>query len=204
MNALAEPKAKGAKLWTRDPLDYYVEPPRTTEALLRVEQFAGWVWDPACGSGNIVRACLAAGKRACGTDIMRRVPVDTPWFGGELDFLAFQGVRVVPNVMMNPPFFRAAGAEAFIRKALTVATERVAAFVDIRFLAGAERAAGLFRDHPPDRVWIVTPRVSCPPGAYLEAGGKAGNGSSDWCWLVWHLVLADKPPRFPTELRWLR
>lgn len=62
------------------------------------------------------------------------------------------------------------------------------------------RAAGLFAELPPSRVWVVTPRVSCPPGSYLAAGNKAGNGSSDWCWLVWDL----RRPTARPEFGWLR
>ena len=105
------------------------------------------------------------------------------------------------NIVMNPPFFRAKGAEAFIRKALSLATGKVCAFVDIRFIAGAERANGLFAEHCPHRIWIITPRVSCPPGEYLAAGHKAGNGSSDWCWLVWDLTA---PKVRTSQTGWLR
>lgn len=200
--ALAEPEAKKSRVWARDSLDWYVEPRAATDALLRVERFNGAVFDPCCGVGNIVEACLDSGKLAFGSDIVRRVPVDTPWFTREADFLA-GGVddQPCPNIVMNPPFFRAKGAEAFIRKALSIATGKVCAFVDIRFIAGSERANGIFAELPPHRIWIVTPRVSCPPGAYLAAGNKAGNGSSDWCWLVWSMT---EPPAQNPQLGWLR
>ena len=101
---------------------------------------------------------------------------------------------------MNPPFVRAKGAEAFIRKALALASGKVAAFVDIRFIASAKRANGLFADFPPCRIWVVIPRPSCPPGSYLEAGNKAGGGTADWCWIVW-----DKTaPTQATHFGWLR
>lgn len=105
-----------------------------------------------------------------------------------------------PNCVMNPPFFRAKGLEAFIRKAISVFPGKICVFGDVRFLAGAARSNGLFREFPPQRVWIITPRPSCPPGAFLEGGGTAGNGSSDWCWMVWsHLE-----PMGETRLGWLR
>jgi SAM-dependent methyltransferase len=196
----AEPIAKQAHVWARDPHDWYVEPESATDALCTVERFVGGILDPACGGGNIVRALRRAGyDEAFGSDIKRRVADDQDWFLGVQDFCAAHWVQE-PNIVMNPPFFRARGAESFIRKALDVARGKVCAFVDIRFLAGDDRAAGLYAEHPPHRVWIITPRVSCPPGAYLEAGGKAGNGSSDWCWLVW-----DKTARpTGTQIGWLR
>lgn len=188
-----------AKVWARDELDHYVEPESVTTALLGVERFVGAIHDPCCGLGNVVRAARAAGYEATGGDIVRRCG-DAPWFNGECDFRQV-GYVYAPNIVMNPPFFRAKGAEEFIRKALKLAKGKVAAFVDIRFIAGAERANGLYSDFPPHRIWIVTPRVSCPPGSYLAAGNKAGNGSSDWVWMVWDRL---SPPPSAPELRWLK
>jgi len=199
MTAAAE---KAAHVWERDPHDWYVEEPRATEALLSVERFVGAVWDPACGQGNILTAFLRSGldqSLVAGTDIVRRT--DSLWFRGEIDFLAYDGVTLAQNVVMNPPFYRAKGAESFIRRALSLAAGKVAAFVDVRFLAGSDRANGLFAEHPPHRIWIITPRVSCPPGSYLAAGGRASGGSADWCWLVWDRTA---PPPSTSQLGWLR
>jgi hypothetical protein len=190
---------KNAHVWERDPHDWYVEPESATAELLTVERFIGDIHDPCCGGGNIVRTLRAGGYHATGTDVVKRVGDDAEWFTGVVDYL---DCRCYPsNIVMNPPFFRAKGAEAFIRKALSEASGKVAAFVDIRFIAGDGRATGLFADHPPHRIWVITPRVSCPPGKYLEAGGKAGNGSSDWVWMVWDLT-APKPSS--SSLNWLR
>ena len=196
---------KKAHVFERDPLDWYVEEPRATEALLKVERFTGRVLDPCCGRGNIVTAFRAAGYEAIGSDIVDRTN-RASWFQGELDALKDYGhdylaLAGAPNIVMNPPFFRGNGTQAFIRRALSIATGKVAAFVDIKFLASAKRANGLFAEHPPHRVWIVTPRVSCPPGAYLAAGNKAGGGSADWVWLVWDMTAS---PAAAPVLGWLR
>lgn len=194
-----EPISKGAHVWARDGLDWYVEPRWATDGLLDVERFVGGIWDPACGGGNIVETCRARGYDARGTDVEERVP-GASWWAGDVDFLGDHGEYLEPNIVMNPPFFRAKGAEAFIRKALAVAEGKVCAFVDVKFLAGAGRAAGLFAEHPPSRIWIISPRPSCPPGEYLASGGKAEGGTADWCWLVWDLTA----PRAATVTGWLR
>lgn len=192
--------AKKSHVWERDEHDWYVEPPRATAALLMKERFTGGVWDPCCGGGNIPGVLDDAGIPIVGTDIVQRITGAPAWWRGVRDFLGPDETALAPNIVMNPPFFRAAGAEAFIRRALAMAEAKVAAFVDVRFIAGGKRATGLFSDHPPARIWIITPRVSCPPGSYLAAGGKAGNGSSDWCWLVW-----DKTSQHhATQFGWLR
>jgi hypothetical protein len=184
---------RAAHVWERDPFDWYVEPTRVTEQLLTVERFVGSIWDPACGQGNIIKTLRAAGHDAFGTDVVRRAG-NPDWFAGECDFLRGDA-RDAVNVVTNPPFFRAKGTEAFIRHALAVVKGKVAVFTDIKFLASASRGEGLFREHPPHRIWILSNRPSCPPGAYLAAGNEAGGGTADWCWLVW-----DRPE---TRIGWL-
>lgn len=193
-------KEKKAKIWERDALDHYVEPTVATEALLKVERFVGRILDPCCGFGNIPKTCILHDYDAYGSDVVNRLGYEPVWWCGLKDFLASSDPLPFENIIMNPPFFRAKGAEAFIRRSLERCRGKVAAFVDIRFIAGAERANGLFREHCPARIWVVTPRVSCPPGAYLAAGNKAGGGSADWCWLVWD----ENRSARSTEFSWLR
>lgn len=179
--------------------DWYQEPSWVTTALLSVERFVGPCLDPACGGGNIVEALMASGIHARGTDIITRTGAD--WFLGEADFLsAYVAKDAFPNIVCNPPYKGGKGSEAFIRKALSLASGKVAMFVDIRFLAGATRANGLFAEHPPTRIWIVTPRPSCPPGAWLAQGNKAGGGTADYCWIVYDLT----SPQTTTQFGWLR
>lgn len=192
---------KKAHIHARDPHDWYVESEACTRALLRVERFFGTIWDPACGQGNIMRACRSTGLKAVGSDVVRRAPVEgDPWWFGVCDFLQDTRAPSCESIITNPPFFKAKGTEAFIRKAVTIAQHKVAIFTDVKFLAGGARASGLYAEHPPSRVWILSPRPSCPPGEWLKAGNKAGGGTADWCWTVWDLTA----PPAPTQIHWLR
>jgi hypothetical protein len=191
-------KQKQAHVWERDGLDWYVEPASSTAALLREERFVGHIHDPSCGQGNIVRTLIDHGYHASGSDLVDRAG-SPGWFRGKADFLGNEAIYA-ENIMMNPPFYKAKGAESFIRKALSVATGKVAVFVDIKFLAGGGRANGLYREKPPNRVWIITPRPSCPPGEVLKAGGKAEGGTADWVWLIWDMTA----PASGTAINWLR
>ncbi|RWM29441.1 hypothetical protein [Mesorhizobium sp.] len=197
---MLDTKAKAAHVWKRDALDWYVEEDFVTRALAKVERFVGSVLDPCCGQGNIVTALLASGVEAVGSDIVERAPEGTPWFLGTADFREVAAIAQ-PNICMNPPFFRAKGAEAFIRKALSLASGKVAAFTDIKFLASDGRAKGLYAEFPPNRIWSISPRPSCPPGEYLLAGGEADGGTADYVWLVWDLTA---PPPQAAQFLWLR
>ena len=195
--------AKAAHHWERSDDEWYVEPQDCTTALLGAERFRGQIWDPCCGGGNIVRAAHAYGRMAFGTDIVNRGwDFDNVLWRGEQDFLATDPEHFPADcLIMNPPFGRGVLTEAFIRHALRGATlAKLAVFVDVRFLNSSKRANGLYSELPPDRVWIITPRPSCPPGAYLAAGNKAGGGTADFCWLVWDRTA----PSCGTTLRWLR
>lgn len=193
--------AKKAHIFRRYQLDWYVDPRAASEALFHVERFVGRVWDPCCGGGNIVASAIAAGYEAVGTDVVTRAPARAQrWFRGEADFLAWSDPPLAPNIVFNPPFFKGKGAEACIRKALAISTGKVAAFVDLKFLSGGARARGIYSEFPPHRVWVLAPRVSCPPGEYLAAGGKASGGTADWTWLVWDRTA---PPPAQAHLSWL-
>jgi hypothetical protein len=194
-------KEKAAHVWSKDPFHWYVEGQECTRALARVERFSGPIYDPSCGQGNIIRALGSVGYDCFGTDIRNRVG-DAEWFRGERDYMdSLDGMEFdFASIVMNPPFYGAKGTEAFIRRALDEAEHKVACFAEVRFLCGGKRAAGLFSDCPPTRIWHLSPRPSCPPGEYLLAGNKAGGGSLDYCWLVWDRTA----PHAGTQTGWLR
>lgn len=180
------PKEKKARLWEPHPDEWYVETPESVRFLMAREAFHGPVYDPACGGGNIVKTFLAAGVQAVGTDLRTRRP-GAEWFAGELDFMMDYQTPLPDHreIVMNPPFFRGKGLEAFIRRALSGPALKVAVFVPASFIWSEGRAVGLYQDHAPSRIWPIYPRPSCPPGDYLDAGNDAKGGTSDFAWLVW-------------------
>lgn len=195
-------KSLKAKIWPRVRDDWYTEPDDCVAALHRVDPIAGPTWDPACGSGSVVRTLQLLGIPAVGTDLVLRPGMPEQHYLGRHDFLGdvhpqHLGPIAARNIVTNPPFGRGRTAEAFIRRAVhMVHTGKVAVFLPVRFLGGDARAAGLWAELPPARVWWLTPRPSCPPGEYLLAGGKAEGGTADFCWVVWHGVTAPGETRF--------
>ena len=193
---MAKPKA--AHLWDRADLEWYPEPERCTTQLCAAEPFIGPIHDPACGGGNIVRALLAQGYDATGSDLVNRVGPNTRWWRGAQDFLKFQGR--LQNCVVNPPYGGGKLCEAFIRHAIAVTDRKVCVFVNRRFGTGRRRALGLYSEHPPHRIYEITPRPSCPPGEALKAGTvKASGGTQDYAWVCWD---CDQP-YVQTTLRWL-
>ena len=196
-------REKKAHIFDRDQRDWYVEEARASEALFRTEKFVGDIWDPACGGGNIVESALSEGYFAIGTDVVDRSN-GADWFDQTIDFLAENSDGFAPwtfsNIVTNPPFYRAKGTEHFIRRALSIAQGKVAIFTEIGFLAGHARSTGLWEEHPPTRIYSISPRINCPPGEHIASGGKVGGGTADWVWLVWDLT----SPRSVTTFHWMR
>lgn len=176
---------KAARTYDRAADEWYVEPTRCTEQLAKVEPLPGIVLDPACGQGNIVTTLRARGIDAYGSDIRDRAG-SPAWFLGQSDFLTDEPAMMPDHIVCNPPFFRGDGTEAFIRRALDLSVGKVCIFSQTTFLHNAERVMSLYRTRAPDRIWIITPRPSCPPGDKLAAGElEAKGGTSDWAWFVW-------------------
>lgn len=192
-------KAKAATVFAKHPDHWYVEPQDCTAALLEMERFTPVVWDPCCGGGNVPMALKAAGYTALGSDIEYRLkgrPSEGAFPWERMDFL--DESRPVPaphveiaeggafSIVSNPPYKGSKGTVDFVKRALRMpGLVKLAVFVEVRFLGSETRATGFFQDYPPSACWIVVPRPSCPPGDFLEAGGKAEGGNADFCWLVY-------------------
>jgi hypothetical protein len=148
-------KPKAAHIFARAEHEFYVEPTWCDEALFAAETFSGPIHDPACGTGRIVEVAITAGHAATGSDIVERS--DLRDF--EFDYLGDTAALAYPNIVCNPPYRR---AREFITKALRESLQ-------YGFLFGAERAAWL-ASTPLERVWVLAPRPSMPPGELVLAG----------------------------------
>lgn len=157
----------------RSALDYYGTDPKAVEALLRREDFAPRVWEPASGHGNIARALRAAGHEVVSTDV-----VDYGFQDSVLDFLR-DGQPFDGDIITNPPYSL---AEPFIRKALDLVGDgsKVAMFLRLQILEGRSRYENIYCSDPPKAVYVFPRRVSCSPtDDFTERSAVA------YCWVVW-------------------
>lgn len=191
-------RKRESSLWAREANDWYVEPEWVSARLFEEERFEGGVYDPACGGGNIVKSARAAGLDATGGDIVRR----SQFCDYEEDWLDLADAVQFQNIVSNPPFKlcddRKNGTFPFVEKCLHHARYKVALLLPSNWVQGEKRSRWLATT-PLRRVWFISPRPSMPPGQVLEAGHKPGNGTTDYCWLVW-IHNYDGTP----EIRWLR
>jgi len=178
---MTEPRKKNSHLWDRDPNDWYVEPYACSRALLAQEKFVGGIWDPACGTYRIVENALEADKYAIGSDLVSR--------NSRLDFQAnFLEQTAMPekthNIISNPPF---GIAEEFFHHGLSLLPigGKLAFILPMVWLSGFSKKRDWLPSSPLRKYFAISPRPSMPPGAVIEAGIKAGNGTKDFAWFVW-------------------
>lgn len=181
--------------YEREADDWYVEEPSAVHALFDAERFSGNCWDPCCGAGTIPRIGRARlSPNFVGTDIHHR-----GWaWSHRVDFLtdeaeAFQDSRgwLFDNLIFNPPFNK---AQAFVEKALAIATHKVAALNRLAWLEGQGRAAWL-QSTPLARVYVFPWRLNMPPGDHT---GPRKGGAVAFAWMVW-----EHGWQGPPQLRWL-
>jgi hypothetical protein len=167
----------------REKDDFYATPPESTEALLRVEQFEGSIWEPAAGQGHLSKVLEAAGHEVISTELVDRGFGETG-----VDFLMEWRPRA-PNIVTNPPFKL---SSQFVRNALRLTTGKVAMLLKIGFLEGVERA-DVFDAAPLARVWVFRRRQSFLKSGIHKTNMNGKGGMIAYAWFVWEHGYQDKP-----------
>lgn len=151
--------------------DFYPTPAEAVHALLDREEFAGSIWEPACGDGAICRVLAERGY----TDLVATDLVDRGY--GEFDHDFFTSPYRADNIVTNPPYTL---AQEFIEKSLARTTGKVAMLCKLQFLEGAKRKK-MFESTPLKSVYVFSKRLTM-----TRNGEKMKNsGMIAFCWLVW-------------------
>ena len=128
----------------RHPNDLYPTHPHWTNVLFDVVKFKGPIWEPAAGNGDMVDVIKGRGYSVRATDISTGqdfLKCTQPWKG---------------DIVTNPPYRI---LDAFIEKALELASGRVAMLMPIGALGGKSRHSRLWTVHPPETVLVVASRM---------------------------------------------
>ncbi len=169
-----------------EPNDYYATEPRATELLLELEQFSPCIWECACGEGHISEVLKAHGYDVISSDL-----IDRGYGEGGIDFLAIKanGDKRC-DIITNPPYKY---AKEFVEHALDMVAEgqKVAMFLKLTFLEGQNRR-DLFRNNPPQAVYVSSARLQCRKNGVFE-----GSSMAAYAWFIWH-----KGHKGPTYIKW--
>ena len=162
--------------------DWYQDQPEATEALLRVERFAGTCWDPCCGIGTIPKAMTAAGYRCFGTDITYRGYVGLGQYCPQ-NFLTAEAIpEDIDSIVSNPPY---KDPTLYVDRALSIARHKVAFLLPLTFLEGEKRTRWRVNT-PLARIRTFSWRINMPPGEMLQSGEvEARGGKKAFAWFIW-------------------
>jgi hypothetical protein len=164
--------------------DFYPTPPGATRALLSVEKFDKYIWEPACGDGAISKVLIEAGHGVCSTDLY-----DHGYGKSGFDFL-LQYSHYEDQVITNPPFKL---ADQFVTKCVTLGIEKFALLCKLQFLEGQKRSK-ILQSSGLARVWIFSKRLSLTRnGLPMKNGGMIA-----FAWYIFEKGYTGKP-----EIGWI-
>lgn len=172
----------------RAELDYYATDPEAVEALLQVECFSPYIFEPACGGCHISKVLIDRGFDVISTDIVNRGSVHQTY---TKDF--FEIKENFRDIITNPPY---KFATEFAEHALDISdvSVKVAMFLKLTFLEGAKRKQ-LFDKYPPKKIYVFRNRIDC-----WKNGTKPDKPSRAVCyaWFVWEKGYSGRP-----EIAWI-
>jgi hypothetical protein len=155
------------------PDDCYDSPAVAVHALMRVERLPKLIWEPACGTGNIVTVLRGAGHDVLASDINNR--------GCEraivADFLKPSPLKF-PAIVTNPPYVLAA-------EFVTIALERAPLVIMLLRLAFLEsiRRTPILDKGKLARVHAFANRL---PMMHRDGWtGKRASSAVPFAWFVW-------------------
>lgn len=146
------------------------------------------VWEPTANRGSMVRALAEHFETVYGSDLID--------YGAGFDVRDFLNDDPPPGppfdlVITNPPFI---AAEAFVHRALEVATVGCAMLVRTSWLGTQGRYQRLFRVHPPA---VVAQYVERVPMVQARLDRDAST-ATEYCWAVWRKLRPEY-----TQLIWI-
>jgi hypothetical protein len=174
--------------------DRYDTPPVAVHALLKIERellrSVARIWEPAAGTGNIVRVLQVAGYEIIATDLNDRgCPDCIPGIDFLMPMMRFEGDAIVTN----PPFSL---AEQFVELALERAPI-VMMLLRLAFME-SERRSHILDNGKLARVHVFAKRLPMMHRAGWE--GRKANSGMAFAWFVW-----DRGYKGPTtidRIRW--
>lgn len=166
--------------------DFYSTDPIAIEWLMRLEKLDQYIWEPACGNGDLAKPLIKAGFSVQASDI-----VDRGFGRGGIDFL-MTTQKWDGDIITNPPF---KFAQDFIEHALEIIPtgNKVCMFLKLQFLEGKQRKS-FFEKDPPKTIWVSSSRINC----YRNGDPNSGkNSMMAFAWFVW-----EKGYKGDTIVKW--
>jgi len=156
--------------------DCYDTPEVAVRALLKHVKLPRIIWEPACGTGNIVKALREAGHAVIATDLNDR---GCPYSQSRIDFLMHCPSSNIDAIVTNPPFSL---AEEFVDVALQRAP-LVVMLLRLAFIE-SERRSRILDGGMLARILVFANRLPMMHRAGWE--GRKANSGMAFAWFVWN------------------
>lgn len=176
----------------REALDYYATPPKEVLNILETiaPNFTGkTILEPCVGGGHMldgIKQYLTLNHQIPSQIYISDVKNRVNW--PENEYSAFDEAgdflkddypfSEADYVIMNPPF---ATIEPFTIRALEIAKERLIMFGRLQFLEGQSRYEKIFKDNPPNDIYVYVDRVQCGKNGVFVSGSSV----QAYAWYVW-------------------
>lgn len=156
-------------------VDCYETPDVAVEALRRVEFIPKRVWEPACGSGHIVKVLRSYGHHVLASDIANHGCLGS----SVLDFLtAPLPAYGAEAIVTNPPFML---AHEFVRHALEIGVPKIIMLLRLAFME-SEKRRDILDGGKLARVHVFRLRLPMMHRAGWE--GRKANSGMAFAWFV--------------------
>lgn len=158
----------------RDVHDFFSTDPVAVYSLLDRERFTTHIWEPACGSGNIVNVLRDLNFSVFATDIVDRGCCDQLF-----DFLK-EDFEITTDLITNPPYSK---ATEFVRKTLDSMRGgfKAAFLLRLSFLEGQARRE-LFDLYPPEKIYVFSKRLACYKDGIVDPNLRS---AVSYAWFIW-------------------
>ena len=131
-------------------------------------------WEPACGDGRLVKAMIASGIPAIGSDLFPQNSGEECNDGESVDFLTRDDFH--PCIVTNPPFSLAL---EFCDHAIHHA-DAVFMLLRLNFL-GAQKRKHWWIKHEPNAIFVLSDR----PKFCKNKKGKLATDACEYGWFYW-------------------
>ena len=195
VTALQSTAVKQSRSLSRASLDYFPTAPWAMRTLLHelliplgLDLGRKRARDPAAGGGHL-RGPLAEVFGAVDHSDVADWGIAPPirdFLFETVETLAADGIERPDWIITNPPFM---AAPLFFQRAMAIATEGVAFFCRLGWIAGQDRHDSIYRPQPVTYFCPFAERVALIEGAWDPEASSA----TDYAWFVWIKGMAPQP-----------
>ena len=170
--------------------DFYSTDPEAVKELLKYETFNHNILEPMVGTGAIADVLKNEGYTVKCMDLVDYGYPDTT----VTDFFEYDEI-FDGDIITNPPY---RDGHKYVLHALNHCNGRIAMLLKIQFLETINRYEEVFKEHPPEAIYVFVKRVACYKGGDYEKYKDKGSAIC-FCWMIWNTKKQVKD----TVFRWI-